>query len=461
MFENYVSLIGRTNVGKSSLFNMFLNDNISISTSCKNFTVDSKVACLCNSDENCFLLSDNAGIREFNDVDLFNKIKKNIFYYIKNSKLILFVISAIDGITFLDIEIAKILRTFNKKVFLIVNKSENFNFYTSNLDFYSLGFKDIFFTSSSNNIGIKDLLHNFIVPFLKKNNFFFSYKKCIGNFYFLKDLKVLKNFNKSFTTISVLGKQNVGKSTFINAIVNKNRLISNNYSGTTTDSIEVPFLYKKNKYIFIDTAGIKRCKDFSSKIEFLSIRKSVASIKNSDVILLIIDATKDISKLDFYIVNKIILFEKCFFILVNKWDLLSENKKISFKKKLKFFLDKIIYVDYFFISAKNKCNLFSIFTSINNIKRLLKKNYSSSILTKILKKVINRYKPPLFNKKRITLKYANLISKRPFRILIHGNRVEGIISSYKKYLINSFSKYLYLKNIPLKIFFKKNNNPYI
>ncbi|BGI51629.1 MAG: ribosome biogenesis GTPase Der [Buchnera aphidicola (Ceratovacuna japonica)] len=461
MLKNYVTLVGRTNVGKSSLFNMFINKDVSISTNCKNFTVDTNIACIRISSNECFFISDTAGIKENNNSNLLNKIEKNIFYYINNSKLILFVISAYDGITFLDIKISKILRKFNKKVFLIVNKSENFNFSNYNLDFYSLGFKDVFFTSCVNNSGIIKLLHNYIVPFLKNKNFFVNYNKYKCNFYLLKNKDIIKNDYVNCIKISVLGKPNVGKSTFINSIVNENRVITDNSPGTTTDSTEVCYFYKKNRYIFFDTAGVRRFKNVSSKIEKLSVKKSFSCIKNSDIVIMILDSTCKISNQDFCLINSIILLEKCFFIVINKWDLLSLKKKINFKNTLKSVVDKFFFVDYFFISAKKKQNLFSIFKAINNINKLLEKDYPSSILTKILKKIVDNHKPPLFNRKKIRLKYANLISRKPFRILIHGNRTEGLLFSYKKYLVNSFIKYLNLKGISLKIFFKKNNNPYV
>ncbi|WP_343154781.1 ribosome biogenesis GTPase Der [Buchnera aphidicola (Pseudoregma panicola)] len=461
MLKNYVSLVGRTNVGKSSLFNMLINENSSISTNCSNFTVDSNIACFCTSDNKCFFISDTAGIKEVNNSNLLKKIEKNIFSYINNSNLILFVVDAYDGITFLDIKISKILRRYNKKIFLIVNKSENFNFSNYNLDFYSLGFKDIFFTSCQKNFGIRSLLHDHIVPFFINKNFFVNYNKYIGDFYLLKNRNVIKNCYYDFIKISILGKPNVGKSTFINSILNESRVITDEYPGTTTDSTEICFYYKNNRYIFIDTAGVRRFKNVCSKVENISIKKSIDCIKNSDIVMLTLDSTCEISKQDFFLINNIIFFEKCFFIVINKWDLLSFKKKIKYKNILNIFLKKFIFVDCFFISAKKKQNLFSIFKAVNNINILLKKNYSSSILTRILKKIVNSHKPPLYNKKKIRLKYANLISKKPFRILIHGNRTEGLLFSYKKYLVNSFIKYLNLKGIPLKIFFKKNNNPYV
>ncbi|WP_343184037.1 ribosome biogenesis GTPase Der [Buchnera aphidicola (Ceratovacuna keduensis)] len=461
MLKNYVSLIGRTNVGKSSLFNMLINENVSISTNYSNFTVDSNVACFCTSNNKCFFISDTASIKEVNNSNLSNKIEKNIFSYINSSNLILFVINAYDGITFLDIKISKILRKFNKKVFLIVNKSENFNLYNYDLDFYSLGFKDIFFTSCHKNSGIKSLLHDNIVPFFINKNFFVNYNKFIGNFYLLKNRNVIKYCDNNSIKISILGKPNVGKSTFINSIINEDRVITDGNPGTTTDSTENYFYYKKNRYIFVDTAGVRRSKNIFSNIEKISVKKSISCIKSSDIIMLFLDSTRKISNQDFYLINNIILFEKCFFIVINKWDLLSFKNKIKFKNNFNVFIKKFIFVDYFFISAKKKQNLFSIFNAINNINILLKKNYSSSILTRILKKIIDNHKPPLFNKKKISLKYANLISKKPFRILIHGNRVDGLLCSYKKYLVNSFTKHLNLKGIPLKIFFKKGNNPYI
>ncbi|WP_343189088.1 ribosome biogenesis GTPase Der [Buchnera aphidicola (Chaitoregma tattakana)] len=460
MFGKYVSLIGRTNVGKSSLFNIFLNRNISTTTNYKNFSVDSNVACLRNNSM-CILISDTAGIREFSGSSLEHKINKNIFCYIFKSNLLLFVINACDGITSLDINIANILRKSGKDVFLIVNKSENFNFSSNNLEFYSLGFKNIFFTSCNNISGVKKLLYDHITPFLKKNNFLFDCKKHLKNFCLLNNNTIIKRSCNDTIKISILGKPNVGKSTFINSLLNKDRLITDNLPGTTTDSTEVSFFYRNKKYVFIDTAGSRRSNKNVSKKEYLSSKIAIRAIKNSYIVMFIVDSTIKISFQDISLIHFIISLEKFVFIVINKWDLLNKNKKRDFRYNLKNFLKKIINVDYFFISAKKKINLFSIFKAIDNINKLAKKDYTPSILTNILNIIVSKHKPPLFNKKKIRLKYANLISNVPFRILIHGNRVEGLLSSYKKYLVNSFIKHLKLKGITLKIFFKKNDNPYI
>ncbi|WP_343188217.1 ribosome biogenesis GTPase Der [Buchnera aphidicola (Ceratoglyphina bambusae)] len=461
MINKYVSLIGRTNVGKSSLFNMFLNNRISIATDCKNFTRDSNIVCICNKHCDCFFLVDTAGIKYKNNSCLYKKIENKIMFYINNSKLILFVVSAIDGITFLDKEISKVLRKFNRKIFLIVNKSENFNFSSTNMDFYSLGFKSVYFTSSSNNIGIKNLFYDKIIPWIYKNKYTFKYNLYKKNFYLLEDYRINKNYNKIYTKIVVLGKPNIGKSTLINSIINENRIITDNFPGTTTDSVEIPFIYKNVNYIFIDTAGIRKKKNFFSKKESLSVSKTMSSIMNGDIIMLIIDASIGISNQDFYLINNVISLEKYIFIVINKWDLLSLKEKIKFKELLKNFIKKTILLDFHFISAKYKKNIFSIFNTIEKINNLVNKDYSPSKLTKILHTIVNNHKPPLFDRKKIKLKYANLISKKPFRILIHGNRTDNLINSYKKYLINSFIKHLNLKGITLNIFFKKSKNPYI
>ncbi|WDI78454.1 ribosome biogenesis GTPase Der [Candidatus Purcelliella pentastirinorum] len=459
-----ISLIGRTNVGKSTLFNILTGTKSAIVNSLDNFTRDCKYGYIKRFDK-IFIIVDTPAIRSVLDKNDYCILEQSISA-INKSNIIFFILSAIDGIMFDDYFISNILRTKNKFVILIINKVNDNN---STFQFYSLGFKNIYFINFFSKSNILSLFYKEIYPFIFNyiSKSFHSEKKKIDklivdsnySFYLNKPLNKMQNNIK----LACIGQPNVGKSTLINNILCEKRLTVNNLPGTTRDSIYVYIKRGLYNYVLIDTAGLKRIKIGSkyNNSDKYSICQSIKSIDYADIILLIIDVNLGFLDQDLYLLNLILSRGKSFIIIVNK----CENISLSLKKSIKLkILNRISFINNFeihFISALYGYGINNIFNSAEYIFSLFKNRFSSKYLTDVLLKAINRHCLPVINGRSTKLKYAHFGGYSPFIIIIHGKRIKNLSRSYKRYLINYFSRSLKLVGISLIIKFKDSNNPYI
>ncbi|XZR52861.1 MAG: ribosome biogenesis GTPase Der [Enterobacteriaceae bacterium] len=439
-----ITIIGRTNVGKSTLFNYLLCKKKSLVNNCKNLTKDRNYGYIIIKKKK-FLIIDTGGIDDFkNDIQI--KVAAQTFLSIKNSNVILFLVNAYDGILQSDKIFNKYIYEYKNKIFLVANKIDKINYKVSNLNFYSLGLtNEIYPISSNNGYGINFLFEK-ICLFLK-----IQQKK--------KTLIKKKIKNKYPIKFSVIGKPNVGKSTLINYILNEERMVVHNLPGTTIDFIYIPFVYKNIKYIIIDTPGISNVKN--KKFFFLDSNKILKIIKKSDIILILIDINFDISNQDLSLINFIIKNNRPLIIVFNKLDKINKFNYTKIKNiinnRLKFI--KNIFIK--FISGLYGIGIDNLFKSIEYTYYCSKKKISTSLLNKVMNDAIIKHQPPLFKGKFIKLKYAHLGSHDPFTIIIHGNKVKNISSLYKKYLINYFKKTFNILGTQIILKFKESNNPYL
>lgn len=452
-----IALIGNKNVGKSTIFNYLTQTQQSlILKKYKNVTRDRQI--------NSFLLK-NYKI-EIIDTASFFPSKKDILrreiltqnnLAISESDIIFFVVNAKIGLTYLDQEISKKLRKNKKIVILIINKIDQIKDLDYINDFYKLGFKNIFKISALNKKSLNIFKKNFLFFLEKDKNLNKKINISIKN-------SISKNINFTIK-ISVIGKPNAGKSTLINRLIKKkNRIITSKIPGTTRNTVLVSTVLNDIKYIFFDTAGIRRKSKIYDSLENIFIKKSIFTLKNSDFSILVIDAKENnVSKQDIVLLNLIYKFGLSVIILLNKWDLLNKKEQIIFKKNFLFRFRFIKNIKYFCISAiftKNIRNL--ILISIKKIFFLKNKKNSSMFLTKILEKAIKCQKP-ISSKNNyipVKLKYAHSGGINPPIIVIHGNRVQNLSQSYKKYLTNFFQSSLNLLGTPLILDFKNSYNPY-
>ncbi|MGK2896830.1 MAG: ribosome biogenesis GTPase Der [Candidatus Makana argininalis] len=450
-----LTIIGHQNVGKSTIFNRLTKTNSALVKNEPGLTRDRQYGYFKCKNNECMII-DTGGIKKSkNEIDL--KILKQSFLAIEESNIILFVLDGTKGITNEDIYIANELRKINQKKIIIVNKTDCLNISLYKNEFYKLGMGEIFFISAKHNIGI--------YKFIKKLNFYIN--SIENNFDIKNNIKILKNeFINNFykkkkkkskiIKISIIGRPNVGKSTFINKLINENRLLVHNTPGTTRDSILNVIKYKNTKYIFIDTAGIRKKSNIVKKIEIISIIKTLDSINKSNISILMIDAYEGILNQDIALINLIIKKGVAIIIIVNKCDKISlENKKKikdDLKKKINFFK----FITIHFISAIKGDGIFSIFKSINKIYNNSKMKLNSSLITKVIKDSINNHKISMFKNNLIKLKYAHIGGYNPLKIIIHGNNLKYIKNDYKKYILNYFRSFFNLNGIPVNIIYKLN-----
>ncbi|WAI11778.1 MAG: ribosome biogenesis GTPase Der [Buchnera aphidicola (Macrosiphum albifrons)] len=445
-----IVLIGRTNVGKSTLFNVLTKTRNALVANYPGITRDRQYGYCTLETNQKIILIDTAGL-DIKSNEIEKKAYQQTLIAIKESHLILFLVDAQDGLMLQEYEISKKIRIHQKKTILVINKIDGINHTSIFNEFYSLGFEKIQKISASHNQGINTLITKHLIPWIKIN----FKKEKIDQSYKNEEPK------KSPIKVAFIGRPNVGKSTLINGILKEERMITCNIPGTTLDSISTNIKYNYENYTLVDTAGAAKKKKNVNDFEKFSIIKTLQTIEKSNVILLIIDASIQVCHQDLSLADFIINSGKGIVIVANKCDLLNslEFKKIKelIKNKLKF----LYYSRIHLVSALYKKGIFQLFKSINESYRESQRKISTSMLTKTMHMAIKKHQPPIIKGRRIKLKYAHLGSSNPPKIIIHGNQIKYLSLPYKRYLMNFFHDCLKIKGTPIQIEFKDNVNPYI
>ena len=434
--KNSIAIVGRTNVGKSLLFNKLTKARKSLVIDHHGVTRDINIGQLV-IDNRSIQIEDTGGIPEEND-NFSNEILKKVSKSITKAKLILFVVSAQDGLTVQDHEICKMLRKIDVKTLLLINKTDLSKKSQPISDFYKLGLQDVHLISAKNNIGLIELLKSIS-------------KELIGDEVESKEI---------FRRISIIGKPNSGKSTLINTLLNEDRMITSDIAGTTLDAIEIPFTFKDNNFILFDTAGISRKSKTVSTVQKFSINSTLNTIRSTDICIFMIDAEEGITKQDKTILNIIKKNNKAFIVVINKTDTRNQSEILELKKDLKYFSNITDNASIVMISAINKHNIKRLLHTISSISYSIYKRYKSSFLTDILNKALDEHPPPMINNRRIKLKFAQQDKSESLSITIYGNQIDKLPTSYEKYLKNFFIDKLSLVGIPIKISLSKQKNPF-
>ncbi|WP_185849465.1 ribosome biogenesis GTPase Der [Blattabacterium cuenoti] len=441
---NYiVSIIGRPNVGKSTLFNRLVGKRKAIVDVTSGVTRDRIYG---NSEWNGvkFSVVDTGGFSISKNDVLEREIKNQIFIAIKESDVILFLVDIKIGILDSDREIAKILRKCKKIILLVVNKIDNGKSIYSNTDFFHLGFEKYYYISAINGSGTGELLDKLIEIF---NH---------GEFFKKKEEILEKEFIPRF---SIIGRPNVGKSTLINSFLNKNHHIVTNMSGTTRDSLDV--LYKKWEYecILVDTPGIRKKSKIRDNIEFYSTMRTFNTIEYADVCFLMVDANRGWERQDMNIFRLVEKNHKGIIILINKWDLF-RNTNFCTQKDYEFFIKKKIYpfdnVPILFISAKNKDGIHNILPMAYQVLKYRKNRLKTNILNKIMLPILKK-NPPIPKKKNkfITIKYCTQLPSYTPKFIFFSNFPQYIKESYKRFVENKIRSHFDFVGVPIQIFFRK------
>ncbi|WWP01521.1 MAG: ribosome biogenesis GTPase Der [Candidatus Dasytiphilus stammeri] len=448
-----IALVGRPNVGKSTLFNKLTNTSDALVSDTPGMTRDRKYGYI-KVDEQQFIIIDTGSIEE--DEEGINKeVFSQFMQAINESDLILLIVDAQVGLMPGDLKIMKILRYYEKTVFIVANKSEG-NTLVS--EFYSLGQNKIYFITALQQNSIKRLLVQIVAWWTDR-----TYPKALNksnpeNLFLVKNRPVKNNSSLQalFIKIALVGRPNVGKSTLINSIIGKERVIVFNVPGTTRDSVDIPFLCDGCQYVLIDTAGVRKHVKRFENLEKLSVQKTIRVIKQANVIIIIIDAVEGILDQDLSLLTLITNQGRSLVIVVNKWDALADEMRKKFKIDLDFRLKFIKFVRIHFISALNGTGIRNLFHSVKEAYYSSMKRFSTAILTRIMEMAIRDHHPPLY----IKLKYAHSGGINPPIIVVHGNKVKDLPQSYRNYLINYFRRSLSLKGTPILLSLKEGSNPF-
>ena len=432
-------IVGRPNVGKSSLFNALTKTRDALVADTPGLTRDRHYAKI-KINNSFFNIVDTGGLEPNNNLEINKKMSEQSQWAIDESDVILFIVDGREGLTSDDEIIASELRKKNKPTLLIINKSEgkSENYLLS--EFASLGQKNIICISVSHREGIS-LIYDFLQPFSDST---------------VDDEKI----NEEIIKLSILGKPNVGKSTLINSIIGEDRLISQDEPGTTRDSITVDFEINGKRFKLTDTAGIRKKGKVTDVIEKFSILKSLLNIDKADACILVIDALSGLTSQDLQIFGYVMESGKPLVIAINKWDALDSYKKDILKKEIDKKIGLLSNFEIIHISALKKIG----------IKRLLelsleafdssKTKMTTPVLNSLLKELVISHQPPIFKGIRPKLKFAHQGDSVPPTIIIHGNHLSGLRQDYIKYLESSFIKFFNLRGTSLRIQLNEADNPF-
>ena len=430
-----VAIIGRPNVGKSSLFNKLTKSRDAIVSDFPGLTKDRNYGFL-NLDDNKIFIIDTGGIVNESD-NLKEAISNQAWFAVEESSFIILMLDSSENLTKDDLDILHKLRKLDKDYVIVLNKVDKKTDSLIKNDLQKEGIHSAIEISAEHSINLSSL------------------KSCIK-----ERATNIKKIIYDGKKVAVLGRPNAGKSTFINNLIDQDRLIVSEIAGTTIDSIQIPFEFNDEKFIFIDTAGIRKGYKHHHKVEYFSYVRTLHSIAQSDVVIFICDATEGLVDQDLKILNMIIDSGKPILFLFNKIDLLSKKElsQIYTTKKMQSdFMSNIFILE---MSAIQKKGFKKIFNSTNKLIEKSKKKYSTSQLNKHLREFVKLNSPPSVKGRQLKFKHVHFGGTFPTTLIVHANQDKKIPQNYKRYLINSFRAALGLKSVQLRLLFRKADNPY-
>ena len=429
-----VAIVGRPNVGKSTLFNRLTDsreaivDEVSGVTRDRNYGVS-----FWNGID--FSVIDTGGYVQNSDDIFEEEINKQVLLAIEESDLILFMVDVTFGIHELDSSVASLLRRYDKKVLLVVNKVDNGERLLDANEFYNLGLGDYFPLSSMNGSGTGELLDEVV-----------------------KNLPVEEpGVMPELPRIAIVGRPNVGKSSLVNSLLGEERNIVTPVAGTTRDSIYTRYNKFQHDFLLVDTAGLRKKGKVSEDIEFYSVMRAVKTIENSDICLLLIDATRGLEAQDLNIMSLIQKNNKGMIVLVNKWDLIEKDNKttILFENEIK---EKTApFTDYpiLFISAINKQRIHKVLDLIEEVNQNRNRKISTSELNEVMLQVIKNNPPPALKGKYVKIKYVTQLPVYTPAFAFFCNLPQYVKDPYKRYLENRMREKFKFTGVPIRIFFRK------
>ncbi len=435
-----VALIGKPNVGKSSLFNCLINKDKAIVDDLPGITRDRNYA-FCEWVGRNFQIIDTGGILNNLDLPFQEVINAQVNLAINEADVILFLVSYKDGLTNDDYYVAKLLKKVatKKQIILVVNKAENYHDYEIN-KFYNLKFGNFFLISSAHRIGIGDLLDEIV----KKMSL-------------LPNSHNQKEENYKFC---IIGKTNVGKSSLVNAILNNNRVIVSSQANTTRDSIDCEFKYHQKHFTIIDTAGIRRKGKMSTSIDKNCYLRTKQAISRSELIIIMFDGSEELSEQDKTISGLIYGANIPAIIVVNKWDKVKKNTNTmnDFIRKIRSNFAHLTWAPIIFISALKKQRIETIFQTIDQINQQLRLQVKSKLLNDVLKKIQVLNPPPKFKGGRINIYYATQVKSKIPTFVLFTNNPKYLHFSYSRYLENQIRQAFGLNIVPICLYFKDKNS---
>lgn len=440
--KQLVAIVGRPNVGKSTLFNTLAGKRIAIVDDTPGVTRDRIYTDITWLNRE-FTIIDTGGIEPDSEDIIALQMRRQAELAIETADVIVFMTDGREGITAADEEVAHMLRKSNKPIVLAVNKIDAPKFEDNAYDFFTLGLGEPVTISASQRLGLGDLMD-----------------RVVSHFPPLEDFESEEQENK-IIHIAVVGKPNVGKSSIVNAILGIERSIVSSIPGTTRDSIDTYFTKNGQDYCIIDTAGLRRKRAIEDKtIERYSVIRSLAAVRRSDVVLIVVDASEELSEQDVKIAGYAHEEGKASILVVNKWDLIEKDTHTmnEFKRRLKAELAFMSYIPMLFVSAKTKQRLNKLFDEVNRVYEQTTRRVTTGVLNDCISEAVMVKEPPSDKGRRLKIYYATQVAAAPPTFVLFVNDKDAMHFSYQRYLENFFRKYFGLDATPIRLILRNRNS---
>ncbi len=433
-----VALLGRPNVGKSTLFNCLTRTRDAIVADQPGLTRDRQFG-IGRLGERPYIVVDTGGLSD-DPEGIDDLMQHQVMQAVGDADVVLFMVDGRAGMTAGDQAIMARLRPFGKRVVLVINKIEGLDNANYSPEFMQLGVAEVHAIAAAHQYGVGDLIDVVLEPFPADDE---------------EDLD-----DEGGIRIAVVGRPNVGKSTLVNRILGEDRVVAFDQPGTTRDSIYIPFVRDDDEYTLIDTAGVRRRSRVNEAIEKFSIIKTLQAITAAHVVILILDAQQEISEQDARLLGLVLESGRALVIAVNKWDGLEHDVRERIRTELDRKFRFINFAQSHFISALHGSGVGNLFGSIRKAYAASNRKLSTPNLTRLMHAAVEQHQPPLVKGRRIKLRYAHQGGHNPPLIIIHGNQVNAVPDDYIRYLVNYFRKHLDLEGTPVRIEFKTGDNPF-
>lgn len=434
-----VALVGRPNVGKSTLFNQLTRTRDALVADEAGLTRDRQYGLADIADGHCIVV-DTGGIMEQAE-GLDASVAEQSRLAIEEADFVLFMVDGRAGVVSEDQAIAEMLRPHTAKTCLVMNKCEGLDRDVLAADFFALGLGDPLGIAAAHGQGmglLRELLAQRIA--LAPSN------------------KPRREHGR--VAVALVGRPNAGKSTLLNRLVGENRVIASDVAGTTRDSVEVAFEYNGKPYTLIDTAGLRRKAKVYDRIEKFSVVKTLQAIEASNVVVALIDAREGVGAQDARILGMVAESGRAIVVAINKWDGLEDEQRAQIKSEVERKLPFLDYASFVSISALHGSRLKELMQAVSKAHRAAFCDLSTSALSVVLEKAVHAHPPPAVAGRRIKLRYAHQGGRNPPTIVIHGNQTEKLNNNYRRYLVNAFRQAFELDGTPVHLHFKTSDNPY-
>ncbi len=434
-----IALIGRPNVGKSTLFNRLTRSRDALVADYPGLTRDRKYG-FGKLGPIPYLVIDTGGVAG-GEEGIEEAMVEQTVKALQEADAAIIMVDGRSGITPADQHVADLARRHARKTWLAVNKSEGMESTTANADFYGLGLGDPIAVSATHGDHISALMDEVLESFAAEE-------------------EAPEADDETELRIAVIGRPNVGKSTLINRLLGEERMVVFDLPGTTRDTVEVPFERNDRKYLLIDTAGIRRKARVSEAIEKFSIVKALQAIEKAHVVIAVLDAQEGVTEQDVSLLGLVLERGRALVVVTNKWDGLSAEQRKKVRDDLERRLPFLDFAERITISALHGTAVGDLLPAVERAYSAATRDLSTTELTRELEAAIMEHPTPLVRGRRVKLRYAHQGGRNPPVIVIHGNQTDKLPESYRRYLINRFRKAFKLKGTPVRLSFKKGKNPF-